>query len=707
MTQTEIPGPVSTPRGVPIMAAKFHLPRIRQPVVQRERLFALLSDGTRGPLTLINAPAGSGKSLLASSWVSAERAPGPATWISLDEDDDLPGVFWTYVLAGLARGGVAVEDIPAPVAEDAVDRRLLMRLAARLSEAPVPVVLILDNAEVLNRQQIPDELDFVLRHAGGRLRLVLITRVDPNLPLHQYRLEGSLVEIRFHELAFTLQEAAELLSGRDVDVTESAVLAFAYRTRGWAAGLRLGGIQARHLGDPALGESDLAAYFRAEVLDTHPPSVRDFLISTCVVDRLPAELAAHLSGVRDAAVTLRALAQARTFVDVGDEEDDCYEYHPLIRDLLRAELRREPCGRARRLHRRAAQWLLAAGRVPEAVQQYAAADDWLDAARVVVGHLPVGYLLTAPPSDATVALLAGLPDGTAGPEAALAAAMLAWRDHDLTECQKYLTCAEELLAEAANGDGITPLKLGIAVTTGALACSVGDPGGALAAATTAQEIHAGQAARGAVVAPSTHALTLWVTGYAHLDLGDLATARQILAAAARASNVPGCEHLRARCLADLSLAEALSGSLMRAWDTAHRALGIGERLDPPTDARCLTVDTALAWIHAERGDCAEARAHVERATAILLVRAEPVAVAVLGLVRCRLLRARSDHAAALVALEECRTAMPSVRLPEWLARRLDVAEAGLLIAQGQSEAAARLLRDCGAVANCDGLLTYG
>src|SRR6266550_517265 len=133
-----------TPNGDPIMAAKFYLPTRRPWAVVRPRLLDRVSQGVGGPLTLICAPAGAGKTVLASSWVAAGLAPGPVTWITLDEEDDRPGVFWCYVLAGLANSGVPVSDVGVPNEADAVDHSLLIRLAAGLSERSEPVVLLLD-----------------------------------------------------------------------------------------------------------------------------------------------------------------------------------------------------------------------------------------------------------------------------------------------------------------------------------------------------------------------------------------------------------------------------------------------------------------------------------------------------------------------------------------------------------------------------------
>src|SRR4051812_37691744 len=189
-----------TPAGDPIMTAKFLVPVLNAPVLDRPRLVQQLTAAAAGPLTLISAPAGSGKTVLAGSWVRAGAAPGPVGWIQLDEEDDLPGIFWTYLLTGLERAGAEMTGVGRPKVPQRIDHSLLVRLAARLSERPVPIVLVLDNVQTITQQRIFDDLDFLARHAAGRLRLVLLTRVDPGLPLPQYRLEGALSELRFSDL---------------------------------------------------------------------------------------------------------------------------------------------------------------------------------------------------------------------------------------------------------------------------------------------------------------------------------------------------------------------------------------------------------------------------------------------------------------------------------------------------------------------------
>src|SRR4051794_12941153 len=366
-----------TPLGDPVMIAKFLAPPPNGPMLRRRRLLERLSAAVAGsPVTLVCAPAGSGKTVLASAWVSSGMFPDPVVWISLDEDDERPGIFWTYVVTGLDRAGVDVEGVGASRSADSVDRSTLVRLAARLSERAHSVVLVLDNADALAGGQLAGDVDFLLRHAGERLRLVVLSRVDPALPLPLYRLERLVAEIRFRDLAFTLGEARELLRARSRNLSENEVHTVSDRTRGWAAGLRLtelpGGRSNTGGHDPVVvADDDLAAYFRSEVLGKQPPNVRDVVLATSVVDVVPAELARHLSGSKSAHVILRTLAQRAAFVGRARGTSEVSRYPPVVGELLIAQLRSDSPRRWRRLQLKAARWFESAGRSVEAVQQYA------------------------------------------------------------------------------------------------------------------------------------------------------------------------------------------------------------------------------------------------------------------------------------------------------------------------------------------------
>src|SRR5947209_16576241 len=83
----------------PILATKLYIPRLRPNVVLRPRLTERLNEGLHRKLTLISAPAGFGKTTLLSEWIAGCHRP--AAWLSLDDGENDPSRFLTYLVAAL------------------------------------------------------------------------------------------------------------------------------------------------------------------------------------------------------------------------------------------------------------------------------------------------------------------------------------------------------------------------------------------------------------------------------------------------------------------------------------------------------------------------------------------------------------------------------------------------------------------------------
>src|SRR5579859_4992821 len=85
-----------------LLATKFYVPMSSGTLISRPRLTALLAESLKYPLTLVSAPAGFGKTMLLSAWAqSLPASQALAAWVSLDEEDNDPRLFWTYVLSTL------------------------------------------------------------------------------------------------------------------------------------------------------------------------------------------------------------------------------------------------------------------------------------------------------------------------------------------------------------------------------------------------------------------------------------------------------------------------------------------------------------------------------------------------------------------------------------------------------------------------------
>ena len=306
---------------VPILASKITAPGAPDWAVQRPRITKLIAEGTRScPLTVVTGPPGAGKTMALALWAAAE--PGAVAWVALDDWDNQPGVFWSYVVAALHRSGVAVPGaLPAAPRGRAADHAFLLRLASALAAHHPPVALIVDDLHLLTGSPVLNEFDFMLRHTGPGLRMVVSSRADPLLPLHRYRLAGELAEIRAGDLAFSAAEAGLLMAQHGGNLSADSLERLTRRTEGWAAGLRLAAISMGAHPDPGqfveeliTEDSALTGYLVEEVLSTQPPGVREVLLSTSILEQVSAEAASELAGSEQAARILSAVAHANAFV---------------------------------------------------------------------------------------------------------------------------------------------------------------------------------------------------------------------------------------------------------------------------------------------------------------------------------------------------------------------------------------------------------
>src|SRR4051794_10306681 len=226
---------VSAIRRAPALVTQFAIPSLPFGMVERERLSERLRNGLDEAATLVCAPAGSGKTALVAA--EAQRAAPPVAWITLEPTDDEPGRLWDAVLTALELAGAVPADsalaaLAAPVRES---RDTFMPLLVNaLAELPEPVVLVLDDVHVLRSRECLTQLAFLLLHTPNTLRVVLTARSDPRVPLHVLRVRARLAELRAHDLAFTEEEADELLKAHGLDLTPDLVKALHARTEGWS-----------------------------------------------------------------------------------------------------------------------------------------------------------------------------------------------------------------------------------------------------------------------------------------------------------------------------------------------------------------------------------------------------------------------------------------------------------------------------------------
>lgn len=372
-----------------LLATKLAPPPPPAGLVARPRLTALLDGALSRRITLLSTPPGYGKTTLLSAWLTdlARRpAAPPVAWLALDEHDDDPARFWSYLLAALERAipgctghaQAALRSIQAPPPET-----LVSALVNALAVLPADLLLVLDDVHLLTSPPLQGLLAALVEHAPARLHLVLASRSDPPLPLSRLRARGHLLELRASDLALTAPEVEAFLAAMmGVLPDHDTALALADRTEGWAAALQLAALSLRARGDAAallasldVGQRYLLDYLADEVIDRQPDDIRRFLLRTCVLERLSAPLCDAVTGECGGQAMLRRLERGNLFLTALDEAGEWYRFHALFADALRRRLRAAEPELLPTLHARASTWLADAGLLEEAVAHALAAGD--------------------------------------------------------------------------------------------------------------------------------------------------------------------------------------------------------------------------------------------------------------------------------------------------------------------------------------------
>ncbi|MEU9591706.1 LuxR C-terminal-related transcriptional regulator [Streptomyces sp. NPDC048193] len=687
----ELAAPHTGPPGDPFLRTRFAPPSRPATFLRRQRLVDHLDRALTTPLTLVNGPAGAGKTLLTADWVTGLRVP--VAWLTVEAGDLRPGVFWAYVFESLrACGARATGVVGAPADSGGVGRGLLASLAAELNARDRPVVLVLDEYDRMTAPEVAEELEFVLHHAGRGLRLVLVSRSEPLLPLHRYRAAGELTEIRGAELSFTPAEAGVLLRRHGLRLPEHAAAALVERTRGWAAGLRLSALAAGESSDPErylkefeAGHSTVADFLLAEVLKGRTDRTQDLLLKVSVLDRFCPELADALTLRSDAGPLLAELHRENAFIErLGHA---WYRLHPLFREILRAHLRERMPGVEPELHRRAARWLRRSGFLSETLVHGAAGEDWDLAAGALVDDLAIGRLFTGLDSNHLMQLFARMGPEAASPASDLVRAARALSRRDLDHGLVRLRRAEERLPDDA--PGLAPVRLSCTLLEALAARLTGCPPRAERARAAAEELLPDLPDRLLDEHPEVTALLMTHVGSTRLWEGRFDDARAVLSRVAGSPGGAATVLPRADSVGHLALLDYLNGWLGRAERKALAAVSEGERAGLPRPPGAGLGRLVLAAVAVDRHELAGARSLLDETARLPAREHDPVPTAGRALATSRLLLDSGDVRAAVEAAAPAVTAAVS---SPWAESHAALVVSAARLAEGRPAEASRTLR---------------
>jgi LuxR family transcriptional regulator, maltose regulon positive regulatory protein len=330
-----------------VLHTKLMPPRLRSTAIPREILMKRLDSGLNGKLTLLAAPTGFGKTTLVSSWIASRAVP--SAWVTLDENDNDPSRFWTYLVSALRTldpliGKSTLSALNAPQIPSF--HSLLTPLINDLARLTGPHVLVLDDFHFISSKEVGHSLSFLIQNLPDALHLVLITRTHPDLPLPLLRARNELLEIDTHDLRFNAQETeAFLRESTQNEISASAIASLSQKTEGWAAGLQLAALSLQNKDKDQIqefvqsfsgGHRYVSDYLIREVFENQSEPVRNFLLRTCFLKSLTPSLCDAVTGSSNSAALLESLERDHLFLARLDQDrgQPWYRFNQLFAESI-------------------------------------------------------------------------------------------------------------------------------------------------------------------------------------------------------------------------------------------------------------------------------------------------------------------------------------------------------------------------------------
>jgi len=531
----------------PILATKLFIPPPRSKIVLRPRLIERLNEGMHRKLTLISAAAGFGKTTLVSEWLAGCQRP--VAWLSLDEGDNDPTRFLTYLVAALqtlppktgganiGAGVLAVLQSPQPPSTESI----LANLLNEITTIPDHFMLVLDDYHLIDSKPVDEALAFLLEHLPPHMHLVITTREDPQFPLARLRARGQLTELRAADLRFTPIEAAEFLNqAMSLQLSAENIAALEARTEGWITGLQLAALALQ--GSLSMqGQPDTSRFIQSftgshrfvldylveEVLQQQPEHIRFFLLQTAILERLSGPLCDAVTRQKDGRGILETLERGNLFVIPLDDQRQWYRYHHLFNEVLLAHVLEEQPGQIPLLHKRASVWYEKNNLPAEAIRHALAARDFERAAVLIEKTYPA--MDASFQSAAWLGWVRKLPGEVvrARPVLSFDYARALMDSGEFEASESWLQDAEQRLEGSAEGMVVTdeaqfrtlPVKIALARSNHAQV--QGDIEGAVKYAELALELSPEEDSY-------SHAMAAVTLGMAYLSRGDLDGAQRAL-----------------------------------------------------------------------------------------------------------------------------------------------------------------------------------
>lgn len=328
------------------LSSKTTVPRSTAEALERERLYELFQGNQSKRITIIQAPAGYGKTTLLSQWFN--QTNDKVTWISLNTSDNDPIRFWKYVIH--TTSNVTDSNMYNTLAslfhsqDPSTLEFLIDSFIHEISLIEHPISIVLDDYHLIDNSVIHQTLTQLIEYLPDNLHVYVTSRENLPLPIAKWRVKSWLNEIGMDQLCFTFEEIRQFYENKNL--SDKLLHHVLNTTEGWAAGIQLTSISMRTNSKNTLTLDKMnplhpliTDFLLQEILDTLPSSIQDFLLRTSFLQSLEPEMCNELTNRTDSYTMLLELEKKGIFTVRLNSSQPVFRYHHLFAEALQLELK--------------------------------------------------------------------------------------------------------------------------------------------------------------------------------------------------------------------------------------------------------------------------------------------------------------------------------------------------------------------------------
>ena len=369
----------------PILRTKLFIPPLREDTISRPRLIERINQNITNKALFISAPAGFGKSTLLAEW--AAQSALPVCWVSLDQTENDPVNFLSYLIASVQKnyedlGDSILNALRTPGSPPV--ESLLNAWINEISEHTKDFVLILDDFHHIQDQAVIDLICNLTDHQPSQLHLLLASRADLPLSCSRLRARGDLIDLGITELRFTTDESIKYLRNQLGDrISENDARTLSERTEGWIVGLHMAVLSMKssdnipqYVAQFSAQNQYITDYLLDEILFRQSDDVKEFLLATSILKKFTAPLCDYLLEKNNSQEKIDNLVRSGLFTIPLDTTRTWFRYHHLFSELLQIRLENSSNFSVKTLHRKASEWFANEGMLEESIDHAFAIQDY-------------------------------------------------------------------------------------------------------------------------------------------------------------------------------------------------------------------------------------------------------------------------------------------------------------------------------------------